>query len=94
VRGEVDPQGHRLSYVSPESRVPPDHPLRAIKLYADQALASLDHILTTVYSDVGRPLDPAGAAFEVTTGKGVVRPESRFQTTKAPRTTQRSPITA
>ncbi len=58
MRGEVNPQGHLFSYFSPESRVPPDHPLRAIKHYADQALTSLGQTLTAMYSDTGRPSIP------------------------------------
>lgn len=41
MRGELDPQSHLFSYLSPDERVPKSHPLRTIKHYADQALASL-----------------------------------------------------
>jgi hypothetical protein len=37
MRGEVDPQGAMFSYVSPERRIPGDHPLRSIKAYSDQS---------------------------------------------------------
>jgi transposase len=46
------------SYVSPEQRVPADHPLRPIKAYADKALRELDFTFDTIYSQVGRPSIP------------------------------------
>ena len=58
MRGEVDPRGHLFGDFSPVSRVPPDHPLRAITYYADQALASLGQILTSMYRETGRPSIP------------------------------------
>jgi len=55
MRGEVDPQGAMFSYVSPEQRIPADHPLRSIKAYADQALGAISGELDVVYSTTGRP---------------------------------------
>lgn len=39
MRGRRDPQVTLLAFIDPETRVPPDHPLRTIKRLADQALA-------------------------------------------------------
>ena len=39
MRGELNPQSHLFSYFSPEEHVPTTHPLRAIKHYAEEALA-------------------------------------------------------
>jgi transposase len=47
-----------LSIVSPERRVPPKHPLRAIKALADAALAELSGVFDEMYSTVGRPSIP------------------------------------
>jgi transposase len=58
MRGEVNPQSHLFSYFSPENRVPKNHPLRAIKHYADEALASLRPSFRAMYSDTGRPSIP------------------------------------
>lgn len=58
MRGEVNPQGHMFSYLSPEERVPKSHPLRAIKHYADEALSSLCATFEAMYSDTGRPSIP------------------------------------
>lgn len=55
MRGEVDPQGVMFSYVSPERRIPADHPLRSIKAYADQALGAISGELDGLYSTMGRP---------------------------------------
>lgn len=47
-----------LCLVSPESRVPRDHPLRGIKTLADQALRRLGRLFDAMYADGGRPSVP------------------------------------
>jgi len=47
-----------LSIVSPEQRVPQDHPLRKIKAMADQELAGLSRVFDKMYSCTGRPSIP------------------------------------
>lgn len=47
-----------LMLMSPESRVPTGHPLRAIKKLADAALAKLSPIFDEMYADSGRPSIP------------------------------------
>ena len=55
MRGE-DKQNHTLfSYVRPDSRIPPNHPLRLIRHVTDAALTSLSDQFDAVYSDEGRP---------------------------------------
>lgn len=44
--------------MSPESRVPKDHPIRRIKKLADEALAKLSPVFDEMYSAVGRPSIP------------------------------------
>jgi len=44
--------------MSPESRVPKDHPIRRIKKLADDALAKLSPVFDEMYSTVGRPSIP------------------------------------
>jgi transposase len=58
MRGHVDPQGSMFSYFSPESRVPAEHPLRAIKADAEAVLASLSGELDELYAEEGRPSIP------------------------------------
>jgi len=47
-----------FSYVSPEQRVPKDHPLRPIRKMVDAALKELSPQLDSVYARVGRPSIP------------------------------------
>jgi transposase len=47
-----------FSLISPERRVPADHPLRAIKAMADELLAKLSPTFDEMYSGVGRPSIP------------------------------------
>jgi len=44
-----------FSYVSPEERIPQDHPLRAIRGMVDVVLRELSPRFAKLYSDVGRP---------------------------------------
>ena len=41
MRGRQEPQVTMLAFVDMEERVPADHPLRTIKVLADEALARL-----------------------------------------------------
>jgi transposase len=55
----TDHHNERLfSYVRPDSRVPADHPLRAIRKITDAAFAQLWDRFDALYSDVGRPSVP------------------------------------
>ena len=52
----VDERGDGLfSYVDLEARVPADHPLRAIRVLVDEALAALSGDFARLYSKTGRP---------------------------------------
>jgi transposase len=54
MRGDDLQQGAVFSYVSAEQRVPADHPLRAIRRLADEALAGLSAHFDTLYAAGGR----------------------------------------
>lgn len=58
MRGRRDPQVTMLAFIDPETRVPPDHPLRTIKRLAEQALAALSPEFDRMYAEVGRPSIP------------------------------------
>lgn len=58
MRGTDKQQVSMLSLASPEKRVPADHPLRRIKVLADQALAALSPTFDEMYSQIGRPSIP------------------------------------
>jgi transposase len=58
MRGTDTKQSSMLMLMSPESRVPAEHPLRAIKRLADAALAKLSPVFDAMYSSEGRPSIP------------------------------------
>jgi transposase len=55
MRGEDEKQQDMFSYVSPEQRVPADHPLRAVREMVDQILKEMSPRFGRLYSEVGRP---------------------------------------
>src|SRR5881628_2569591 len=58
MRGDDFNQEDIFSYISPEERVPKDHPLRPIRKMVDAVLADLSRCFSRLYSDVGRPSIP------------------------------------
>jgi transposase len=58
MRGDDRQPDSMFSYVSPEQRVPPDHPLRAIRRLADEALRDMSRDFDGLYASVGRPSVP------------------------------------
>jgi hypothetical protein len=58
MRGKDSKQSSMLCLISPADRVPKDHPLRPVKVLADQALAGLSRQFDAMYSRVGRPSIP------------------------------------
>jgi transposase len=55
MRGNDTQQSELFSYLSPEARVPQDHPLRKIRKMADEALREISAHLEELYSSQGRP---------------------------------------
>lgn len=55
MRGDDLQQDAMFSYVSPERRVPADHPLRPIRRMVDLVLKGLSSHFDTLYSSTGRP---------------------------------------
>lgn len=58
MRGDNIETNAMFSYVSPESRVPKDHPLRPIRIMVDKALKDLSPTFQEMYSHTGRPSIP------------------------------------
>ena len=58
MRGRREPQSLMLAFVDLEQRVPKDHPLRTIRVLADQALAALSETFDAMYAEGGRPSIP------------------------------------
>lgn len=58
IRGDDRRQDVLFSYLSIEERIPPDHPLRAIRALVEPVLAALSPRFQTMYSAIGRPSIP------------------------------------
>ena len=58
LRGGFRDQGGLFSYVSPETRVPADHPLRAIRSLVRDVLGQMNRDFSRLYSREGRPSIP------------------------------------
>jgi len=58
MRGDDQQQAAMFSYISPEQRVPADHPLRPIRNMVDDVLRGLSPQFDTLYARTGRPSIP------------------------------------
>jgi transposase len=58
MRGDDRQQAGMWSYISPEQRVPQDHPLRSIRVMVDTILAELSPAFAKLYAPGGRPSIP------------------------------------
>src|SRR5258708_11596195 len=58
MRGDDIQQGAMFSYLSPEQRVPADHPLRLIRQMVDTVLKRLSPCFEAMYAEGGRPSIP------------------------------------
>src|SRR5512141_282069 len=55
MRGKDEQQLDVFSYISPEQRVPYDHPLRPLRVMTDEALRELQPRFNRLYAKTGRP---------------------------------------
>src|SRR5262249_41648859 len=55
MRGVDSKQAGLFSYISPEERIPKNHPLRPIRAIVSEALEQMDGKLEKLYSQTGRP---------------------------------------
>ena len=58
MRGGFLDQGGMFSYISPEARVPPNHPLRKVRELVRDVLRELNRGLDKLYASEGRPSIP------------------------------------
>src|SRR4030095_380870 len=58
MRGNETPAGSLFSYVSLETRIPSNHPLRSIKVMVDAALKAMDRHLEGLSASQARPSIP------------------------------------
>src|ERR1700692_2802521 len=54
MRGKDEQEANIISYISPEQRVPQDHPLRSLRAMTDEALRQLRPRFNSLYSKSGR----------------------------------------
>ena len=66
MRGHEAGSDGLFSYVRLDERVPADHPLRAVRALAEEALARLDATFEGLYSHTGRPSIPPGMLLKAT----------------------------
>jgi hypothetical protein len=55
MRGAFADQGGLFLYISPEARVPPEHPLRKIRALVRDVLGEMNRDLGKLYASEGRP---------------------------------------
>jgi transposase len=58
MRGGFQDQGGLFSYISPETRVPKDHPLRRVRQLVRDVLKELSRSFSRLYASEGRPSVP------------------------------------
>ena len=58
MRGMSEDQGHMFSYMTLEERVPPDHPLRRVRVLVRDVFAVMDRDFRKLYAREGRPSIP------------------------------------
>ena len=58
MRGAFMDQGRLFSYISPEARVPTNHPLRKVRELVRDVLGELNRSLSKLYASEGRPSIP------------------------------------
>ena len=73
MRGAFADQGGLFSYISPEARVPANHPLRKIRELVRDVLSELNRNLGRLYAERRTTLDPSGAIAERLAAAGVLR---------------------
>jgi transposase len=58
MKGDLSESTDMFSYITPEKRVPQDHPLRPIRKMVDEALKKISPRFSRLYSRYGRPSIP------------------------------------
>src|SRR5829696_1706359 len=66
MRGSPDPQLAMLSSLSTEELIPPDHPIRKIRVVVDAVLAELDEVFDVMYATGGGAAVPPEALLKST----------------------------
>jgi hypothetical protein len=73
MRGDDEQSGHLFGHLSPEQRVPADHPLWPIRQMTDAALDRLSSRFALLYAQTGRPSVPPEHLLRVAAAGAVTR---------------------
>ncbi len=66
MRGTPDPQLAMLTTLSTEDLIPPDHPIRRIRVVVDTVLGELDDVFDAMYASSGRSSVPPESLLKAT----------------------------
>ncbi len=66
MRGTPDPQLAMLTTLSTEDLIPPDHPIRRIRVVVDAVLGELDEVFDAMYATSGRSSVPPESLLKAT----------------------------
>src|SRR3974377_1466028 len=66
MRGSSAPQLAMLSSLSAEDLIPPDHPIRRIRMVVDSVLAEMNDTFQAMYASGGRRSGPPGVLLKST----------------------------
>ena len=78
MRGTDQQQNHMFSYLSPETRVRKNHPLRAIRAMVDRVLVRLSRRFDSMYAAVGRASIPPEKLLRAQCADAVLDPQRAF----------------
>jgi transposase len=80
MRGNNEQQAAVMLYITPDQKVPQDHPIRPLKAIVDRALADLSSVFNQMYKKIGRPSIPPEHLLKATLLIGLysVRSERQF----------------
>src|SRR5438270_13429461 len=82
MRGKDEQQLDVFSYISPEQRVPQDHPLRSLRAMTDEALRGLQPRFNKLYAKTGCPWERAtnvhSSARHLQTNAGLCHPRRAY----------------
>jgi transposase len=79
MRGTFADQGGLFSYISPEARVPAEHPLRKIRELVRDVLSEMNRDVGKLYASEGRPLTPPEQLLSSIAAAGALRHSVRSE---------------
>src|SRR4051794_278720 len=93
MRGTDHQQADMYSYLSPEMRVRPDHPLRAIRAMSDKAVSQMSVRFDEMYAKAGRPSIAPESSCVFPTDSVEIRLRIRCESIVFPQPASATPVT-